>query len=95
MSSARATELDETKSKTPCSIRSSAESCMTSVYIIMFLSPLFARPLSTALPTEPTPDWMGPMLSGNLPAATSPSRNFTTFSPIFAVVALMGLKLCG
>ena len=25
---------------------------------------------------------MGPMLSGNLPAATSPSRNFTTFSPI-------------
>lgn len=54
-----------------------------------------ARPLSTALPTEPTPDWMGPMDSGSLPASTSPSRNFTTFSPIFAVLSENGLNCCG
>ena len=62
-------------------------SCMTSVYMLRPWKPLEARQLSTALPTEPTPDWIGPGFSGRRPAAISCLRNLTTFTPMVLVAS--------
>ena len=72
-----------------------AASCMTSVYIVSPLKPDADRTLRTALPTEPTPDCIGPGSAGSRPAAISSLRNFTTFSPTFCVAGVTGLNFWG
>ena len=68
---------------------------MTSVYIVSPVKPLSVSASSTALPTLPTPDWIGPGSSGSRPSSISFFRNDAIFSAMRFVTGVTGLKLAG